>query len=93
MGGDGNLLRFKRRLLASPPLIVAALSLPMALRLVSPNRVYGFRTAASLGSSEIWYRSNFSAGTAGLVFGLAGAILIQPARKLKTRAPGQRCSR
>jgi hypothetical protein len=74
--GDGNLDRFKKRLLLSPPLIVAALSAPMALRLLPPNPVYGFRTAASLASPQIWYRANFWAGAAGVALGLAGAVLV-----------------
>jgi uncharacterized membrane protein len=65
----------KRRLLVLPPLLISAVSLPMALGLVAPNAVYGFRTVASFSSAEVWCQSNFVAGAVGVVLGVAGALL------------------
>jgi uncharacterized membrane protein len=75
MPQDERLSKFKRRLLIFPPLLISAVCLPMALGLIAPNRLYGFRTPASLASAEAWYQSNFSAGIAGVVLGIAGAYV------------------
>jgi uncharacterized membrane protein len=83
MSGDRDLSTFKKKLLLFPSLLIAAVSLPMALGLVPPNRLYGFRTPASLASAEAWRNSNFWAGTAGVVLGVAGALLSY--RMLKNR--------
>lgn len=66
---------FKGRLLVFSPLLIAAVCLPMALGLIAPNPLYGFRTSPSLASAAVWYESNFSAGIAGVVLGIAGALL------------------
>ena len=44
------------------PLIVLAASAPMALGMVPPNRIYGFRTSETLSSPEVWYAANRAAG-------------------------------
>ena len=44
------------------PLVVLAASAPLALGRVPPNRIYGFRTAKTLSSPEIWYAANRAAG-------------------------------
>lgn len=75
MPQDEDLSMFKRRLLVFPPLFISAVCLPMALDLIAPNPLYGFRTSASLASADVWYQSNFSAGVAGVVLGIAGALL------------------
>ena len=75
MPRDEDLSAFKRRLLVFPPLLISAVCLPMALGLIAPNPLYGFRTSASLASANVWYQSNFSAGIAGVVLGIAGALL------------------
>ena len=76
MGGDKELAGFKRKLLTSPPLIIAVFSLPMALGVIPPNPIYGFRTAASMASREAWYSANVSAGITGAALGALGAVLI-----------------
>ena len=45
-----------------PAIIFAVLALPLVLGLVPPNRYYGLRTAATLGSSTVWIRANRAAG-------------------------------
>src|SRR5215469_11981369 len=44
------------------PAVTFVLGIPLILRLVPPNRFYGFRTATSFSSAEAWYQINFAAG-------------------------------
>ncbi len=44
------------------PLIVIAISIPMAFGKVGPNGFYGFRTPKTLSSPEIWYPANRVSG-------------------------------
>jgi uncharacterized membrane protein len=53
------------------PVLMAASALPMVLRKVPPNLIYGFRTPKTLSSPDIWYAANRIAGW----FMLAGAVL------------------
>ena len=39
-------------------IILVLVSIPLAFRWVPPNRVYGFRTAATLSDRSIWYEAN-----------------------------------
>jgi uncharacterized membrane protein len=82
VGGDDK-LAFLGKLLLAPFLLIALLSLPLALGRVPPNGVYGFRTEASLASAAVWYRSNHAAGVAGVVLGLAGALLIHAVLRVR----------
>jgi uncharacterized membrane protein len=50
-----------------PTAIIAALSVPLALKRVPPNRVYGYRTSQTLASREVWFRVNRVAGLALIV--------------------------
>ena len=45
-----------------PAVFIIALSIPMVLGKVSPNRVYGFRTPKTLSSPSIWYPANRISG-------------------------------
>jgi uncharacterized membrane protein len=47
-----------------PTAIIAAVSVPLVLKLVPPNRVYGVRTSQTLASREVWFRVNRVAGFA-----------------------------
>ena len=47
-----------------PCAIIAAASAPLMLKLVPPNRGYGFRTRRTLADSGLWYRANRFAGCA-----------------------------
>ena len=54
-------------------LLLIAVSLPMILGKVPPNRIYGFRDATTLVDPEAWYQANRIAGWflfAGAGFGL-----------------------
>ena len=67
---------FRKSRLALPPLLMAILCLPMALGLIPPNGVYGYRTTASMSSPEAWYASNQAAGLAGVALGFVGVLII-----------------
>jgi uncharacterized membrane protein len=43
-------------------LLMIAVSVPMALKLVPPNGYFGFRTPKTLSSTPIWYAANQRAG-------------------------------
>lgn len=63
------------RSLAFVPLILAAISVPLALGMVEPNPFYGVRIAATRASEAAWYRANHASGVVGLVSGLTGFAL------------------
>ena len=44
------------------PLVAFLVSIPMILDKVPPNSTYGFRTAKTLSSPEVWYPANRAAG-------------------------------
>ena len=44
------------------PLLILLLSIPMILGKVPPNGAYGFRTAKTLSSPDVWYPANRAAG-------------------------------
>jgi uncharacterized membrane protein len=61
------------------PLLIIVLSIPMILGKVPRNSLYGFRTAYTLSSDEVWYRANKVSGIALLLAGmfwLAGGWLL-----------------
>src|SRR3954466_698251 len=56
-----------------PVLLVA--SIPLFMRWVPRNRVYGFRTLATLRSDAVWYEVNASCGRQLFLLGLVLVIL------------------
>jgi len=61
-------------LAAGLPALLLALGIPLALRLVPPNRFYGYRTATTFASPEAWYRINLATGLALIAAGVASGI-------------------
>ncbi len=57
------------------PLVFVALGIPLVLKLVPPNGLYGVRTGETLASDQVWYAANFSAGAAAVLFGLAATAV------------------
>ncbi len=51
-------------------LLMIAVSLPMALRKVPPNGVYGFRTPKTMSDARVWYDANQRAGINIIVAGV-----------------------
>jgi uncharacterized membrane protein len=52
------------------PLVIIILSIPMILGKVPRNSLYGFRTAYTLSSDEVWYRANKISGIALVLAGV-----------------------
>jgi uncharacterized membrane protein len=65
-------------------LLVAALSLPLVLGRIPPNRWYGFRTQRTLRDASVWYPANAYSGRWLLGFGL----VIAAAAIVLTQIPG-----
>ena len=61
--------------LAYLPLLLLALAVPLALGMVEPNGLYGFRTAASRASEANWYAANGAAGWTMAILSLAALAL------------------
>jgi hypothetical protein len=60
-------------------ILLAALSVPLILRKIPPNGLYGFRIPATLNDPQLWYSVNAFAGRRFLVVGLGtslGSILL-----------------
>ena len=56
--------------------VIAVISIPMILKMVPPNPIYGFRTPATLSNRALWYQANTFAGWALLIGALVSAVLI-----------------
>jgi hypothetical protein len=59
--------------------LFALIALPLALRKVRPNPVYGFRTRSTLADEALWYEVNARFGAVQLVasaLGAAAALLL-----------------
>lgn len=53
--------------------VLILVSIPLMLRWVPPNRIYGFRIAATLRNRSVWYDANARAGWHCF---LAGVLMI-----------------
>ena len=60
------------------PIVNILISLPLCLRLIPPNRLYGFRTRKTLSSPEIWYEANYKGGV-GLIVASVIALAFRAA--------------
>src|SRR5260221_3533981 len=56
--------------------VTALTSLPLALRLVPPNCIYGFRTRFTRSSRAVWFDANAFVGRAMLAASLVSAFLL-----------------
>jgi len=65
-----------RILFIALPALTLALGIPLILRLVPPNRFYGFRTATSYSSADAWYQINFATGLALVAAGAVAGLLV-----------------
>ena len=66
-----------------PAAIFVVVAIPLVLRLIPPNRWYGFRTPRALASSEAWYADNRRGGSAVLLASLFYLLVarLHPWRK------------
>jgi hypothetical protein len=60
------------------PITNILISLPLVLKLVPPNRCYGFRTRKTLSNADIWYEANYKGGV-GLI---VASVIALAARAL-----------
>ena len=58
------------------PILVLLSGLPLELRLVPPNRFYGYRTATTFSSLGAWYQINFATGLAMIAAGIVGGVAV-----------------
>ncbi|SRR6266496_1706713 len=56
--------------------VTAAVAIPLILRWVPPNSLYGFRTPRTLADRDLWFRVNYFAGWALLIASIASAVLL-----------------
>ena len=65
---------------ALAPAVVIIASVPLVLKLVPRNGVYGFRTRRTVESDEVWYPANRAAGIAMTVAAVVwhAAIMFLP---------------
>ncbi len=55
-------------------------SIPMMLRMVPPNPIYGFRTRKTMSDPEIWYEMNAYGGRLRFIWGIvmaAGVFVVE----------------
>ena len=71
----GSADRYRWQLFASS-LVIAVISVPLILRLIPPNGVYGFRTDMTRSSPGIWYPANAFMGFALLVSACMSAVAL-----------------
>ena len=62
--------------------LLAAISIPLILRKVPPNRWYGIRLASTLADTEVWYRVNRLGGWLILIAALSSAAGLAAAQAL-----------
>jgi uncharacterized membrane protein len=55
------------------PVVIIAVSLPLVFNLIPPNWLYGFRTARTMSSEEVWYPAN---RVAGMAMAFAGVVWL-----------------
>ena len=77
----GNVSRHRELVSAAisflvPCAIIVVASIPLILKIVPPNRLYGFRTRQTLANRELWFRANSFAGWAFLVAAVASASVF-----------------
>lgn len=73
--GDPEPEQIRARLVASCVLLVV-ISVPLILRLVPPNGMYGFRTGAARSTPAIWYQANAFTGWALSIAAIASTTLL-----------------
>jgi len=56
--------------------LFAVLSMPLILRKVPRNVVYGFRTCATLADDFVWYETNAYFGRGLVVSGIVSAVVV-----------------
>ena len=68
-------------------LVLILIAIPLALRKVRPNVVYGYRTRATLSDEDVWYDANAYFGSRLIVACLCGAVAAWALYVLKPLPP------
>jgi len=68
-------------------LLLAATAVPLVLRRVPRNRIYGFRTRATLADDRLWADANAHFGRALLVASLVSVVAVLALRLVDGLAP------
>lgn len=68
-------------------LLLAATAVPLVLRRVPRNRIYGFRTRATLADDRLWADANAHFGRGLLVASLVSAVAVLALRLVDGLAP------
>jgi uncharacterized membrane protein len=55
------------------PVVIIAVSLPLAFNMVPPNGMWGFRTSRTMSSEAVWYPAN---RVAGIALACAGVVWL-----------------
>ena len=55
--------------------VLVAVSIPLILRRIPPNRWYGLRVPATFADEYVWYEANAKSGRDLLIFGLIPILL------------------
>lgn len=55
--------------------LLALLGIPLVLRKVPRNHVYGFRTPSTLADDDLWYEANAHGGRGLIVAGIVSVVL------------------
>ena len=67
--------------------IFALVSIPLILRKIPPNPVYGFRTRATLTDEALWYRANSFFGQRFLFASFVSAAISVPLFRWQSLSP------
>ena len=59
-----------------PGAAIVLLSIPLILRRIPPNPLYGLRVPATYKDEQVWYDANAAAGRDMAVFGMALTLLV-----------------
>ncbi len=63
-------------------LVFALVALPLVLRRIPPNRIYGYRTCATLADEALWYDANAHFGRGMLLASAVMALAVPALRQL-----------
>ena len=74
---------------AGVALISVVLAIPLIMRKVPPNIVYGYRTRATLRDPKLWYDANAHFGWGWLIASLVSLVIVFLIVRTQSLAPQQ----
>jgi len=69
-------------------LVIIGIAIPLVLRRVKPNPLYGFRVPATFADEVVWYEMNARAGRHMIVIGVTYITLLAGLLAIRSRAGG-----